>query len=175
MLTTLGVQAGWRTLDIGTGFAPVPMELACTVPVDAVGVDTDESVLQVAEGVCSHAELLGAFMSGSSVTLHAGDAYRLDEPDAIFRPGHSSFRLPTPPGQRRGGIRTQRVVKPDGLACLIDVDDGLSVTFPARSAAYSRLVAALTAMQEHRGGGRHVGRTSCRGWIKRGLTCWAPC
>jgi hypothetical protein len=45
------------------------------------------------------------------------------------------------------------------LACLIDVDDGLSVTFPERSAAYSRLVTALTAMQECRGGGRHVGRT----------------
>ena len=45
-----------------------------------------------------------------------------------------------------------------GLACLIDVDNGLSATYPEPSAAYRRLAQDLTAMQEQAGGGRHVAR-----------------
>ncbi len=159
LLTTLGVQAGWRTLDIGTGFGPVPMELACTAPVDAVGIDIDESVLRVADGMRNDAERLGAFSSGSRVTLRSGDAYRLDEPDACFDLATARFVFQHLKDHAAAASELARVVKPGGLACLIDVDDGLSVTFPERSAAYSRLVTALTAMQECRGGGRHVGRT----------------
>jgi SAM-dependent methyltransferase len=159
VLATLGVQAGWRTLDIGTGFAPVPMELACTAPIDALGIDMDESVLQVADGVRNHAERLGAFLPGSRVTLRTGDAYRLDEPDACFDLATARFVFQHLQDNAAAASELARVVKPGGLACLIDVDDGLSVTYPARSAAHSRLVAALTAMQEHRGGGRQVGRT----------------
>ncbi len=51
------------------------------------------------------------------------------------------------------------MVRPGGLACLVDVDDGLSVTYPEPSEAYRRLTAALTAKQERHGGGRRVGRT----------------
>jgi ubiquinone/menaquinone biosynthesis C-methylase UbiE len=172
VLGTLGVQAGWRTLDIGTGFAPVPMELGCLAPIDAVAIDIDESVLQVADGMRNHADRLGAFSSGSRITLRTDDAYRLDEPDACFDLATARFVFQHLQDNAGAACELARVVKPGGLACLIDVDDGLSVTYPPRSAAYARLVAALTAMQEHRGGGRHVGRTLPSRLDQAGFDAW---
>jgi SAM-dependent methyltransferase len=51
-----------------------------------------------------------------------------------------------------------RVVKPGGMACVIDVDDGLSVTYPEPSPAYRLLADAVSAMQTLQGGGRTVAR-----------------
>jgi len=159
LLATLGVQAGWRILDVGTGFGSTPMESAVLAPVDAMGIDADESMVDVTEAVRIEAAKRGCFVPGSRVTFLSGDAYALSHPDASFDLATARFvfqHLRNPAG---AASELARVVKPGGLACLVDVDDGLSVTYPEPSADYRRLAEALTAMQERAGGGRHVART----------------
>lgn len=159
LLATLGVRSGWRLLDIGTGFGPVPMELAVTAAVDALGVDIAEPALRVADAVCVEAARRGAFPPDSRVTFVTGDAYELEEPDASFDLATARFLFQHLRDHAAAASELARVVKPGGLACVIDVDEGLSVTYPERSAAYSRLAEALHDMQERRGGGRRVART----------------
>ncbi len=159
VLATLEVQPGWRTLDVGTGFGSVPMELAAMVPVDAVGIDLDESTLAVAETVRVDVAGRDGFLAGSHVTFLAGDAYALDEPDASVDLATARFLFQHLRDHATAAAELARVVRPGGLACLIDVDDGLSLTHPEPSEAYLRLTRALTAMQECQGGGRQVART----------------
>jgi 2-polyprenyl-3-methyl-5-hydroxy-6-metoxy-1,4-benzoquinol methylase len=59
-----GDIGGWRTLDIGTGFGPIPMELATLAPVEAVGVDVDATVVQQADHMRVKVE--GPFSSSDS-------------------------------------------------------------------------------------------------------------
>ena len=159
VLASLGVQPGWRTLDIGTGFGSLPMELAAMVPVDALGVDIDESIVTVAETVRAEVERQGGFLAASRVGFVAGDAYALDLPDAGMDLVTARFVFQHLRDHAGAAAEVARVVRPGGLACLIDVDDGLSVTYPEPSAAFRRLRDALTTQQGQAGGGRTVART----------------
>ncbi|MDA8280860.1 MAG: methyltransferase domain-containing protein [Actinomycetota bacterium] len=51
-----------------------------------------------------------------------------------------------------------RVVRPGGVVCVIDVDDGLSIVHPEPPGPLARLRAAFSALQSERGGDRTVGR-----------------
>lgn len=159
VLATLGVEPGWRTLDVGTGFGSVPMELAAMMPVDAIGIDVDDAVLQAADAVRVDVAARGGFRPGSRVMFVAGDAYTLDQPDASIDLVTARFLFQHLRDHAAAASELARVVRHGGLACLIDVDDGMSVTHPEPSAAYKRLAGALTAMQGYRGGGRYVART----------------
>jgi len=135
------------------------MELAAMVPVDAIGVDTDESVLRLAETVRVDVAGHDGFLRESGVRFVVGDAYALDMPDASVDLATARFLFQHLRDPVAAASELARVVKPGGRVCLIDVDDGLCVTYPEPSEAYRRLTGALTAMQERDGGGRHVGRT----------------
>jgi SAM-dependent methyltransferase len=159
VLATLGVRSGWRILDIGTGFGPVPMELAAMAAVEAIGIDVDDSVLRAADALCVDVAGRGGFVPGSRISFVAGDAYNVDQPDASIDLATARFVFQHLRDHAAAVSELARVVKKGGLTCLIDVDDGLSVTYPEPSAAYRRLTEALTARQEQDGGGRGVGRT----------------
>jgi len=159
VLAAMDVRSGWRTLDIGTGFGPVPMELAAMAAVEAIGIDIDDSVLQAADAVCGDVAGRGGFMPGSRVSFVSGDAYTVDQPDASVDLATARFVFQHLQNHAAAVSELARVVKTGGVTCLIDVDDGLSITYPEPSAAYQRLTEALTARQEKDGGGRRVART----------------
>jgi ubiquinone/menaquinone biosynthesis C-methylase UbiE len=159
VLATLGVRSGWRILDIGTGFGPIPMELAAMEAVEAIGIDVDDSVLQAADAVCVDVARRGGFVPGSQVSFVSGDAYIVEQADASIDLATARFVFQHLRDHTAAVSELARVVKTGGFTCLIDVDDGLSVTYPEPSAAYRRLTEALTARQERNGGGRRVART----------------
>jgi ubiquinone/menaquinone biosynthesis C-methylase UbiE len=158
ILGMLGVRPGWRTLDIGTGFGPIPMELAALEPVEAFGVDVDSTVLQAADRVRTEVEGRGGFQSGSALNFALGDAYRLAHSDQSIDLVTARFVFQHLRDHSVAIAEMARVVKPGGLACVIDVDDGLSVTHPEPSPASRLLTDAVSAMQAFHGGGRNVAR-----------------
>src|ERR1700722_16283692 len=81
ILAMLAVQPGWRTLDIGTGFGPIPMELASLAPIEAHGIDVDSSVLQAADRGRLDVDGRGGFHAGSQVSFAVGNAYGLTQDD----------------------------------------------------------------------------------------------
>jgi SAM-dependent methyltransferase len=134
------------------------MELAAMVPVDAVGIDVDESILHSAEALRVDVTTRGGLLPGSRVSFATGDAYALDQPDGCIDLATARFVFQHLRDHGAAASELARVVRPGGMACLIDVDDGLSVTYPEPSDSYVRLTEALTALQERHGGGRHVAR-----------------
>jgi ubiquinone/menaquinone biosynthesis C-methylase UbiE len=159
VLAALDVQPGWRTLDIGTGFGAVPMELAALAAVEATGIDVDGAVLQSADLLRREVARRNGFCPGSAVVFEPGDVYALDQPDASVDLATARFLFQHLEDPAAAASELARVVRPGGLACLIDVDDGLSLSYPEPSPAYRRLTDALTAMQERSGAGRRVART----------------
>ena len=159
VLGTLKVQPGWRILDIGTGFGAIPIELAAMQPIDAVGIDIDREVLRAAETIRTDVVERGGLIADSRVTFVAGSAHALEQPDASIDLATARFLFQHLPDHATAASELARVVRTGGLVCIIDVDDGLSVSHPEPSAAYERLARAVAARQQRHGGGRQVART----------------
>lgn len=155
---SLPIAAGSRIVDVGCGYGASSLELAALRPATVVGVDTDNEVLAVARSASEKVAGRAVLPAGSSVTFEAGDAYDLPftdrSVDAVF--SRFVFQHLADPGAAAAEIF--RVLRPGGVACVVDVDDGLSISEPPPSAAFTRLAAALRAAQEGYGGDRLIGR-----------------
>ncbi|HET9078187.1 MAG TPA: methyltransferase domain-containing protein [Acidimicrobiales bacterium] len=155
---SLPIGPGSRIVDLGCGYGATSLELAALRPASVVGVDTDEQVLGVASSAAALAEARSGLAPGSSVRFLPADAYDLpfadNSVDAVFC--RFVFQhLDSPPA---AAAEIERVLRPGGLACVVDVDDALSISDPPPSPAYQRLAAALRASQSGYGGDRHIGR-----------------
>jgi|SRR5579875_26492 len=158
LLGALGIQAGWRVLDVGTGFGPLALEAACGSGAKAVGVDLDHARLASAVEVAGQVRARGVVPEAGTAAFVQGDLHRLPFAAGTFDAAAVRFvyqYLPDPVGATR---ELARVLRPGGLACVVDVDDGLSLTFPEPPVPFRQLVAAFGALQRASGGDREVGR-----------------
>ncbi len=155
---SLPIAAGARVVDIGCGYGASSLELAALRPVAVTGIDTDEQVLEVARSAAAAVTGRSALPPGSTVTFDVGDAYELPFPDGSVDAVYSRFVFQHLAEPGRAAAEIFRVLRPGGLCCIVDVDDGLSVSEPPPSAAFTRLAEALRAAQGGYGGDRHIGR-----------------
>jgi ubiquinone/menaquinone biosynthesis C-methylase UbiE len=158
LLGALGVQAGWRVLDLGCGFGPIPLELAGMVPVEVVGVDNDPSNLTVAKELAGTLAGTPWFRPGSTVAFTEGDAYAIPSASVTFDLVMARFVFQHLDHPARVAAELFRVVRPGAMACVVDADDGLSITYPEPSESFLRLQRAFGELQASRGGDRFVGR-----------------
>ena len=155
---SLPVPAGGRVRDIGCGYGASSLELAALRPVTVIGLDRDREVLEVARAAAATASARHALAAGSAVGFLAADAYELPVPDASVDVVFSRFVFQHLAEPGTAAAEILRVLRPGGLACVVDVDDGLSISEPPPSPAFTRLAAALRAAQTGYGGDRHIGR-----------------
>ncbi|MHB1486739.1 MAG: class I SAM-dependent methyltransferase [Acidimicrobiales bacterium] len=158
LLSTLGVQPGWRVLDVGTGFGPIPIELAGMLPVAVHGIDNNPANLFVADQLNLALSGQGWFQPESTVSFGPGDIYELPFEDDHFDLVSARLIFQYLDDPMRAIDEIRRVLRPGGGVCLIDADDGLSITYPQPSEAFTRLQQAFAAVQAARGGDRQVGR-----------------
>jgi ubiquinone/menaquinone biosynthesis C-methylase UbiE len=157
-LGSLGVAEGASVLDVGTGFGPIPLELAGMTIVDALGVDTDTVHLGVARELAGELAEAGWLRRTSTVSFAEGDAYDLPVDDEAYDLASSRLLYQHLAEPARAASELFRVVKPGGGVCVIDVDEGLAVSYPEPSKAFQRLQLAFRELQESKGGDRRVGR-----------------
>jgi SAM-dependent methyltransferase len=158
LIGALGVQPGWRVLDAGCGYGAVPLELASIHGVDAHGIDIDEDKLDVAGEMRDSLSASGWLHDSSKVGYDRGDVLDLPFPEASFDLAFSRLVWEYLPDPSRAAAEMVRVVRPGGTACVVDVDDGLSISYPEPSEAFSTLRRGLTGLQAARGGDRYIGR-----------------
>ncbi|MGH9102022.1 MAG: methyltransferase domain-containing protein, partial [Acidimicrobiales bacterium] len=147
-----------RILDVGTGFGALPLELALGSQVEAFGVDSSPAALEVALSAQRRLETAGALAAGSTVRWHLGDAGRLPFPDASFDLACAQLVFQHLADRAAAAAEMARVLRPGGQAWILDVDDGMSVSWPEPSAAETALREALALTQAVAGGDRRVGR-----------------
>lgn len=155
---SLPIAAGARIVDVGCGYGASSVELATLRPSSVIGVETDREVLAVAADVTSALRRGGVFPPGSTVSFTIGDAYELPFPDRSVDVVFSRFVFQHLDQPGTAAAEIFRVLRPGGLACVVDVDDGLSISEPPPSATYVRLAEAMRAAQSGYGGDRHIGR-----------------
>ncbi|MGC8463030.1 MAG: methyltransferase domain-containing protein [Acidimicrobiales bacterium] len=158
LLGALGVAEGARVLDVGTGFGPTPIELAGMVPVTVVGLDRDPANLEVARALTEDVGAKGWFRPGSHVSYGIADAYDLPVDDGHFDLATARLLFQHLDDPARAADELYRVVAPGGGVCVVDADDGLSISYPEPSDAFRRLQRAFADLQALRGGDRFVGR-----------------
>lgn len=151
LLASLPLQPGFRVLDLGCGFGTSTAELA-SLGAAGVGLDADASVLQLARAAAA------ALPEAGDLAFAAGSAYEIPFPDASFDGAFCRFVFQHLRDPGRAAAEMARVLRPGATACVVDADDGLSLSEPPASPAYERLAEALRASQQAGGGDRYVGR-----------------
>lgn len=158
LLLSLNPSPGTTLVDLGCGFGMGVVEAAALGPLRAIGVDLDAEVLGVARAAAADVAAAGMLVSGSAVEFLDGNAYEVPVGAAQADMVISQFLFQHLDAPETAAGEVARVLRPGGVACIIDVDDGLSIAYPPSSEAYSALAAALRGSQEGGGGDRQIGR-----------------
>ena len=166
LYSALGVRAGWRVLDAGTGFAPVAVEMAGAFGCQVVGVDYDRDQLERAAATTDALRAIdwlqthsaGMATSAATVSFAAALVGGLPFGEGIFDAVVARFLLQHVADPSEAIAELVRVTKPGGVVCIIDVDDGLCLSHPGPPEPVRRLEAAYQQAQQERGGNRMIGR-----------------
>jgi ubiquinone/menaquinone biosynthesis C-methylase UbiE len=168
---THGVHRAWRqvvqmlplatgdaVLDVGTGLGILPFELAANVAVRAAGVDHTAAYIEHAQVLQQRLAAQDLFDLEADLGLFTGDARDLQFADESFDLVFMREVLQFIPEPVSALGELFRVLRPGGFACVGDTDDQLWLTWPPPSAALSRLIGAVSSVQQIQGGDRQTGR-----------------
>jgi len=158
LLGVLRPRPGWRTLDLGSGYGPIPLEMAGMLPLRALGVDSDPEKVESSIDLAGRLRAVDWFPTGSGVDFEVGDVYDLDYPAGSFDFVSARFLFQHLTDPRAAVSEIGRVIKPGGTVCIVDIDEGLSVTYPELPDDFTSIVEALFEVQGRNGGDRSVGR-----------------
>ncbi len=153
----LQIPQGARVLDLGTGFGALALDLATTQPLEIYAVDADPDKLAVARTVADQVGCMGSDTMLGELYFQMADIYALPYDDGYFDyvTGRFLFQHLADPAAAVAEI--YRVVKPGGVACLIDIDDNLAIIYPP-TPGFSTLHEAFSKLQQSYGGDREMGR-----------------
>jgi SAM-dependent methyltransferase len=149
LLSRVEVGSGMRCLDVGCGLGVVTRELARRVgPTgQAIGVDLDEQVLELARQETRRQGLAAVFQAGGVLDL-------AEEPAADFV--YARFLLSHVAHPDRAVQRLAAATRPGGLVVVEDTDFAGHFCHPACQ-AFNRYVALYTEVVRQRGGDACVG------------------
>ncbi len=158
VLQMLNVPNDWSVLDVGTGYGLLAFELCGQAPMQVLGIDIEPDLIEGARELGLRLADIDYFVPDSSIRFEVGDIMGLPAEDAAFDFTVVREVLQFLPDPESAVAELIRVTRPGGYLCLSDLDDQLYLTYPGPSPAFARLNAALVAVQERRGGDRHIGR-----------------
>lgn len=158
LLGMLPIQSGMRILDLGCGFGALTFDLAAAHDVSIDAVDMDAATLDIAKHLYAQLRDRESLAPDSSIEFVEANAYQLpfEDHSLDFVVSQYVFQHLTDPLSAMLEIR--RVLKPKGFACIIDIDDQLTITYPEETSEFTTLKRAFTKLQYIRGGDRQIGR-----------------
>jgi SAM-dependent methyltransferase len=133
MLELIGVEPGWKCLDLGCGPEGITrlMSEAVGETGSVVGIDMDDDFLRLARA-----------MAPANVTFRQADAYRTGLPDGEFDLVHMRFVAGTSGDPEALIAEARRLARPGGTVALQEPDMTTLRAYPANP-AFDRLRGAL--------------------------------
>lgn len=151
ILRQAGIKPGHDVLEIGCGPGFVTDLLADLAPEGGVhAVEPSSSLLAQVEGNVKHPPRKGLF-------LHQAYGDALPLPDAAIDFAYARFVLQHVPDRQSVVAEAHRVMRPGGVFCAVDSDDGLVICHP-EEARVGTVLSKAQEIQAARGGDRFVGR-----------------
>ncbi|WP_433935515.1 GNAT family N-acetyltransferase [Sorangium cellulosum] len=147
----LGIKPGMRVLDLASGPGVVSCELARAVhPGEVVGVDANDRFIAIARAVQQEEQV-------ENLEFRRGNAYELHLEAGSFDVVYARFLFQHLDQPQRALSEIFRVLRPGGMVCVGDIDDGWLMLHP-EPARFPAFVAKAAAAQRAKGGDRAIGR-----------------
>ena len=165
LLRAAGLRAGMSCLDVGCGSGDVTLKMAALVGTEGnvVGVDRDQSILQLASQEAERQGLSVTFRRLDTEELAQESAY-----DLVF----ARYLLSHLPRPQRAVELMVRAVRPGGRLVLEDVFFPGHICYPA-NAAFDRYLELYQAVASAKEGGTR--RSGCACWEWRLRPGWSRC
>lgn len=145
-----GLKPGMNVLDIACGPGFTACELAKTVEHGTVtGVDINEELVFVAHQAKVSEKV-------DNVSFRVGNIYEPDLPENCFDFVYARFVFQHLEKPEVALANILKVLKPDGVLCVLDVDDNWT-SFAPESAAFVKFIRKAGAGQKRKGGNRLIG------------------
>ena len=146
-----GLQPGMKVLDLACGPGFISCELAKAVgdAGEVLGVDLNDELIATAhqakqtEGV-------------ENVSFQFGNIYELDLPENSFDFIYTRFVFQHLENPELALTNIQKVLKPGGTLCILDIDDNWT-SFAPESDAFVKFIRKAGAGQKRKGGNRLIG------------------
>lgn len=163
VLTELGVRDGDAVLDAGCGPGAFTVRLRTALPASPLtAIDADERLLGQARARLAAAAGPASTTGPASTAVTrivAGDLADPPVADASQDVVIARFVFQHLPDPRAVAARLRRLLRPDGLLAVIEVDAGLwGAAEPDLSAGYAQAYQAMAMDQAGRGGDRFIAR-----------------
>ena len=146
-----GLLAGMQVLDLGCGPGFTSRELVRQVGQEGhvTGIDVNPTLLEIAHKTQQESPL-------ANLGFQQGNVYDLAFPETSFDFVYARFVFQHLADPQAVLSQIQRVLKPGGICCILDVDDSWTSFTPATS-AFKRFLHASGKAQNRRNGNRHIG------------------
>ncbi|KUO95689.1 class I SAM-dependent methyltransferase [Ferroacidibacillus organovorans] len=158
LLWRIPLYEGASVLDVGVGFGALAFDVAALYPVRVMGIDQNPEMIDHATALCDKIRATNGFVAESELSFQLGDAQKLSFPDGSFDLVTARFVFQHLSDPHAAAKEIARVLKVGGVACLVDVDEALSLSYPEESSAFTLLYSSFRALQTENGGDRQVGR-----------------
>jgi SAM-dependent methyltransferase len=152
LLDRVGIQPGWRAVDLGCGPSGILELLA-----ERVGPQGHVTGLDVELANVALARAFAAERGLTNVTVTEGDARRTELPAGSFDLAHARTLLINIPDPGAVVAEMARLVRPGGWVAFIEPDIGASLCHPALP-AYDRLLEIFWDANVSDGADTHIGR-----------------
>lgn len=148
--TLAGLQDGMEVIDVGCGAGIISGAIASKIPTGKVwGIDTSNALLDAAAKFPASQQL-------PNLSFIPGDVYDLPLPDGTIDFGYGRLLFQHLSEPVRALKELDRVLKPGGKICLVDVVDSW-FTIDPEPTAFRALRQRLLPIQQSQGGDPQVG------------------
>ncbi|MFA7369979.1 MAG: methyltransferase domain-containing protein [Kiritimatiellales bacterium] len=145
-----GLKPGMNVLDLACGPGFIGCELARVVGGGTVtGVDISEELIFTAHQARVSEKV-------ANVSFRLGNVYELDLPENAFDFVYARFLFQHLEKPELALKNILRVLKPDGILCVLDIDDNWT-SFAPESEAFVKFIRKAGAGQKRKGGNRLIG------------------
>lgn len=157
LLPNLPIPVMGKALDLGAGFGAMAIDMAFAMPVQVYATDSDKEKVEVAQAISDQVTRRVNYLKPGEIAFQQADIYDLPFSDNTFDFVISRFLFQHIADPEKAFAQIQRVLKPGGIVCTIDVDESFAFSYP-ETPAYEALYGAFKQLQEKNGGDRQIGR-----------------